>query len=514
MSVAPTTAYDELPYADNVFGYAQPATLATVAALHGLDPPPLDRCRFLDLGCAAGANLLPMAIAWPGAECVGVDLSPRQVAAGRQTVARLGLTNVTLHARNLLEPTDDLGAFDYIVCHGVYSWVPPPVQDRILEVIRRHLTPHGIAYVSYNTYPGWHLRGIVRDALAFHVSGAEGGPAEKTTAAREFLNFLSDAVAEHESAYATILKREAEQLRPTPDSYVYHEHLESDNRPVYFHQFAAHAAKNGLQYLAEATPIPLPGNLKPGVFDALKAAAGDFIRLEQYLDFLRCRIFRRSVLCHAAARPERTGMTGRIPEFAVLTKAKPQADAPDPDPGKRETFVVSEAVQFSTGSPLLRAALWRLWDAHPSAVPFAELAAAAGAGASHELADAVLQLYLGGVLELHRHPPIVAAVAGPRPCATAFAGLQAERGDAKIYSLYHVAVDPHPFARFLLPLLDGSRTRAELVDLLATRAAAGEFAVHDNAGQPVTDPAVVGPVLTDWVDSTLDRLAKAALLTA
>src|SRR4051794_32917337 len=109
MSAAPATTYDELPYDDHVFAYTHPATLATVAALHGLDPPQVDRCRVLDLGCAAGANLLPAALALPGSEFVGVDLSPVQVDRGRAAVAELGLANVALHARDVLESTDDLG---------------------------------------------------------------------------------------------------------------------------------------------------------------------------------------------------------------------------------------------------------------------------------------------------------------------------------------------------------------------------------------------------------------------
>jgi SAM-dependent methyltransferase len=186
MSDASVTSYDELPYDDHVFAYTQPANLATVAALNGLEPPPLDRCRVLDIGCAAGANLLPMAIAKPASEFVGLDLSPRQIAAGKDTVARLGLTNVALHARNLLDPTDDLGTFDYIICHGVYSWVPPQVQNRILAVIRCHLAPAGLAYVSYNTYPGWHLRGLAREAMAFHAAGVDSGPADKVAQARAY----------------------------------------------------------------------------------------------------------------------------------------------------------------------------------------------------------------------------------------------------------------------------------------------------------------------------------------
>jgi methyltransferase-like protein len=126
----------------------------------------------------------------------------------------------------------------------------------------------------------------------------------------------------------------------------------------------------------------------------------------------------------------------------------------------------------------------------------------------------LLQLYLAAVIDLHLHPPALVTSPGARPCASPFARLQAERGDKRVYSLSHNGIDPDPFARFLLPLLDGAHTRAELVDLLAARAAAGEFAVHDGGGQAIIDAALVRPALTDWVESALDRLAKTGLLNA
>jgi hypothetical protein len=274
-----------------------------------------------------------------------------------------------------------------------------------------------------------------------------------------------------------------------------------------------------LQYVAESLPQPLPGTIKPGVVEALAAAAGDRIRMEQYLDFLRCRVFRCSLVCHAAARPDPDRAVARVMTFAASSTAKPATDAPDPDPEKKERFVVSNSVQFATADPPLRAALWRMWQARPAAVPFAELHTAAESHGRtkvppRELADGLLQLYLAGVIELHLHLPVLAAAAGPRPCASPFTRLQAERGDAKLFSLRFGGVDPDPFARYLLPLLDGSRSREELLERLAERSAAGEFAVNDGEGRAANDPAQVRSVLAGWVETALQGLARSALLTA
>src|SRR5947208_11701556 len=102
-----------------------------------------------------------------------------------------------------------------------------------------------------------------------------------------------------------MVQREADLLAQASDTYVYHEHLEEVNHPAYFHQFAERAAAHGLQYLAEAEPTPLPSNLSPEGRETLQRLAGDLIQGEQYLDFVRFRTFRRTLLCHSDVRLSR-----------------------------------------------------------------------------------------------------------------------------------------------------------------------------------------------------------------
>jgi cyclopropane fatty-acyl-phospholipid synthase-like methyltransferase len=153
MTTLPRTSYDEVPYESHPFPQTHPDRLATIATLLGLRPPPVQRCRVLELGCAAGGNLIPMALGLPQSSFVGIDLSAVEVAEGQQLIAQLGLKNVQLRHLSILDAGPDLGRFDYILCHGVYSWVPTAVQDKILDVCKHNLSPHGVAYVSYNTLP-------------------------------------------------------------------------------------------------------------------------------------------------------------------------------------------------------------------------------------------------------------------------------------------------------------------------------------------------------------------------
>src|SRR5262249_21258700 len=166
--VPSVTSYDEVPYTSHPFPQTHPDRLATVATLMGLRPAPVQRCRVLELGCVSGGNLIPMVATLPESRFVGLDLSLLQIESGRRQAEALGLKNVELLNRNLREVGPDLGQFDYVICHGVYSWVPPEIRDKILAICSQNLAPDGVAYVSYNTYPGWHMRGMIRDMMSYH----------------------------------------------------------------------------------------------------------------------------------------------------------------------------------------------------------------------------------------------------------------------------------------------------------------------------------------------------------
>src|SRR5687768_14514491 len=140
------TTYDKVPYNSVAFVQTHPDRLATIATFLGMDPAPVEHCRVLELGAASGGNLIPMAATLPESEFVGLDFSLRQVKVGQAAIETLGLTNVTIRHMNILEVTPELGQFDYIIAHGVYSWVPPQVQEKLLEICRQNLAPHGVAY--------------------------------------------------------------------------------------------------------------------------------------------------------------------------------------------------------------------------------------------------------------------------------------------------------------------------------------------------------------------------------
>ncbi|MGV8073237.1 MAG: methyltransferase regulatory domain-containing protein [Syntrophobacteraceae bacterium] len=290
--------YDEIPYSIQPYPQTHPDHLATLGRLFGLSPTPISHCRVLELGCAGGGNLIPMAYQLPESEFLGVDLSGRQVEMAQTAIRDLNLRNVKIAQADLLEVDGSWGDFDYIICHGVYSWVPDEVRDCILKISSENLSPQGIAYISYNTYPGWRLREMIRDMMPFHANQFTD-PGQRIEQAKAFMDFPGLAIPADGSPRGLLVCEELNELRSHEDSYLFHEYLGKVNVPVYFNQFVERAGQHGFQCLAEAEFSAMFMNRFPKeTAETLERISQDLIRTEQYMDFIRNRRFRQTLLCH------------------------------------------------------------------------------------------------------------------------------------------------------------------------------------------------------------------------
>ena len=133
--------YDRVPYDSQPFPEAHPAYLGALGRLHGLTCALPSKCRVLELGCASGGNLIPLAWYHPQSEFVGIDLSESQIRAGRELMAAVGLDNCTLHTGDLSHFEPDPTGYDYVIAHGLYSWVPDSVRGKMLTLCRDALRP-------------------------------------------------------------------------------------------------------------------------------------------------------------------------------------------------------------------------------------------------------------------------------------------------------------------------------------------------------------------------------------
>jgi cyclopropane fatty-acyl-phospholipid synthase-like methyltransferase len=523
---SPKTSYDEIPYPSISFPETHPARLAAVARMFGLETPPAAGCRVLELGCSMGGNLLALAQIHPGCQCVGIDASSHQIAEGWKAIHALGVKNVQLRHMDILEVEDDLGEFDYIISHGVYSWVPPRVQAKILEICRSHLARNGVAYVSYNTYPGWHIRGIVRDMMFYR--GAQFADANTQLAqAKSLVSFVAQSSAKSDSPYQRLLQSELKQLDKMSDYYLHHEYLEEHNQPLYFHEFAKRLAVNGLQYLGDAEfSTMISSNFSPETAKTLhEMGAHDIVQMEQYMDFVRCRFFRKTLICHNGIRLNRAIDSAVVPGLLLASTATP-VETPVLDAATRVTYQTPSGNRIVCKAPLTKLAMRVLQREWPMPVSYASLLQSCIQEASKEgvlleegnsdgfLAGEMLTAIGAGVVEMRVSNVPYAREGGERPRATALARWQAANG-YQATNLRGEALNLDEIHRQTLKLLDGSRDTIQLNETMLAALRAKAFTLRaDSDGKPVTEEAAMRALLGPALKKVLHNLGHQAFLLA
>jgi len=516
---AGSTAYDTVTYPSNCYPATHPDRLATLATLFGMSPAPVDNCRVLELGCGEGHNLRAMAVALPGSRFVGVDLAPSAIARANREASALGLANVEFHCADLLEWSPPEGSFDYVVAHGLVSWVPEAVCRRVFELLRGRLAPQGVAFISYNALPGWHVRGMLREMLLFHTRHVPD-PAEKIAQAKAFLRLL---LASQPAAGTppALMKMEAQgTLDRGADAVLFHDDLAEMNRPFAFHEFASLAGQHRLQFLADADFTPLHDSAyPPPVVEALARLSGDVVVKEQYLDFLRCRRFRRTLLCRDDVSLNRELTPAVVRQFLIGSSAKSESPNPDLTAGKSETFI-GQSGSMEVDEPVTKAAMLELLAVRPRALPFDELLSAArgrlgrpagsDADGDGDRLAADMLAGLSAVVDFHVSQPQWVTGRGERPVLNQLARWQLANGHKALTSLCHadIRVDS-PTLRAMLLLMDGTRDVPSLAAELGRRIDAGELPLPAGTSRPnlpaevadaVRDLAAKG-LLTAWDDS-------------
>lgn len=288
--------YDELNYNSSAFQYSSIQQLQFVSSLHGLNPSDLDNANVLEIGCSMGGNLFPAAIHYPNANFIGIDLSHSQINKGNLILEYMGMKNVKLLQKDVTTIDKQFGMFDYIICHGVYSWVPDFVKDAILAVCKNNLKENGVAYISYNTYPGWKFKDIVRDFMLYTndysmplIKQVEQS-FKNIDQIKDLLNFNG----------SDIMKNNYEDVQKHKPHYIAHEQFSPSNDPVYFHQFSQHINNYGLSFVAESDYRYsfTNTNLRKLISELQLDNKKDLIKIEQLHDFLTNRIFRQSIITH------------------------------------------------------------------------------------------------------------------------------------------------------------------------------------------------------------------------
>ncbi len=522
---AAANTYDEVPFPRQPLPQAHPDRLATVARLFGMRTQPIDRCRVLELGCATGSNLVPMAERHPQSTFVGIDYSERQIAEGRRAIEALGLKNIELRHVNIMDVDDTLGLFDYIIAHGVLSWVAPDVQEMVLSICKSRLNPQGVAYLSYNIYPGWHLRNVIRE-LVFGGGATEQGAAHRIARSRRILEFFSATLNDDPAPYSRLFKNEIDAVLRQPDGYLYHEYLEDENHPLYFHEFVARAEAHQLQYLGDATPARMfTSNFPPPVEQNLLLMSNDVVSIEQHIDLLKNRAFRQSLFCHQEISLSRRITPANLVGLRFAGKLRPEREVPDFQSTAFEKFVAPSGATISSPSPLVKAALFHVNSKWPGSVSFDELIAAAAVRLGSKehpgpispedltnLGHNLVQCLASGLIEAYSEADGFVTTISRCPRAGRVARMQAYEGP-NVTNRRHEPVVLDEVSKNLLHYLDGEHDRESLMKILIEAVNRGELSILKN-GIPASRGEAVADMLEIALEQSIVHLALQALLVA
>lgn len=468
-------AYDRSPYPDYAFWATHPDHLGMFGRLFGLAAADPDHCSVLEIGCAVGGNLIPMALASPGSRFVGIDLSQVQIERARATAAALDADNVTFFQGDFRSLPSDLGPFDYVVCHGVFAWVTPETQGALLTFIRERLAPNGVAFVSYNIYPGQHMVDMVRKLIRVHTVNVPD-IATRDQQSMAMLRFMHRQSTRNAGDWRQgFFEQELRKIAGDDPSLFEHDYFAVESHPVYFVDFVGTAVRSGLAYLADSNPWLMYLDNQPAELVKTLAPLEDLVLQGQYLDFIHHNRYRETLLCRADAPLSRDVGAARILDMHVA-----HALAREPSlTGLAERLTVE--IQLPRGNsiavshPILRLALHRLWQHGRGAPSLRQLARElehdlaahgidepGGEALVERLATQLLRAFFANAVRLSLRPTPVASSVPERPTTGRYQRHQAALGRGSITNLIHETYEATPAMRALLPLMDGTRTIDDL----------------------------------------------------
>ncbi|MGI8466853.1 MAG: methyltransferase regulatory domain-containing protein [Pyrinomonadaceae bacterium] len=523
MSEQSIFAYDRVLYPNYLHPQTHPDRLATMTKFFGVNPKSVENCRVLELGCGTGSSLLSFAYDLPDSEFIGVDLSEKQIELGNVAIQAVGLKNLQLLQGDIMQITrEKFGEFDYIIAHGLYSWIPDFARDQILNICRETLATRGVAFVSYNALPGCRVRQTTRDMMLFHSKNIES-PTEKVKQSMALLKFVADSAAK-DKIYHSVLREELEKMSERNYENIFHDDLSEFNHPVYFHEFAAHAARYDLQFVTEVEHFTTRDiNYPKEVLEILEEISdGDVIALEQYLDFVNNRRFRQTLLCHKELKINHQPDLQILRSVRIASPLQPVSEKPELATEKHEKFTGQKDEKIEINHPLTKAAFYHLGKIWTRTTTFGELVEASRkllvdeSGAKVEitekdeqiLTDILFQIFCMGMLRFHTREPKYMTEVSAKPFASPIARWQAQNSESISTLLSTSLIIQDALGKEVLKLLDGTRDHAQIKNDLT------EFINSPKLDRPSELKKSILSELPEQLEKNLKSFAEMGLLVS
>ncbi|OZG32182.1 methyltransferase regulatory domain-containing protein [Rickettsia endosymbiont of Culicoides newsteadi] len=517
--------YDDFPYESFPFTYTRPEHLRTIGLVFGMQPPMVENARILDIGCGEGGNMINFAESYPQSYSLGIDLSKTQIDNGLKVVNSLGLKNIELKHLSILDIDESFGKFDYIICHGVISWVPDEVREKIFAISSKLLSPNGIAFISYNTLPGWNMQKTIRDMMMFH-SAIFTDKHDKLQQAKLLLDFVSDSLKEKETHYSKFLHHETNALKNLSNSYLLHEYLGEENIAFYFQEFISNARKHNLNYLGDSSLAAMfVGNLPEKTAEKLQSI-NDIVRTEQYMDFISNRKFRTTLLCHDNVRLNRAIEPSKLSDFHTTLDIRPATPENEADISNAVELGFycsnSESPDISTSSPIMKAVFYTYADNIGNPLTLDQITTLAMKKLEklqlkdfkEELDSVIIQLVLQGYVQIFATKPISIYNISSKPKVSNFVRYQAQKlGETNLFVTNRINhfVPLRLHEKYIIELLDGTNSIQQIEEKIFEKFASGLLVASDKNGI-VSDEQLIKPYITHCVNVCLQKCKMNYLL--
>jgi len=436
--------------------------------------------KILEIGCGDGIRLLAAAEQNPNNVYVGISDCSDAIHKGQHLLEELSSKNISLYDISLesfLEANSIL--FDLIIVNNVYSWVDQTSQIILLNILDKYLSANGLAFIDYNTMPGWHMQNALRGMIQHHVQ-SYADKQEKIKQAKSFIRFLKDNSTSGKEE-KDLLIYEITAVERLSDTILYREFISEHNWPVYFSNMVGRLNSFNLAYIADYDLKTMSSQDMPKDAQDALLLSPNLVESEQYMDFFRNRRGRKSIVCRAdAAISSQSGLDPTKLYDMYLSANNLLISNNVNDLCNSEPLNLNIGGEFSltVTDPLVKVALKMLSDHSPGQLSFnnlltssAECLNIAGCGGKIEEQKEILayQLLLlfscltARTIEVAANKRNIASYVHHSPKASKLARFMAS-SSGPIINLNLCAVDLDDNERLILGLLDGSLSYSEIVD--------------------------------------------------
>ncbi|WPY00208.1 Methyltransferase domain protein [Candidatus Trichorickettsia mobilis] len=522
-----SSAYEAMPYENQSCLQSHPYHLMTLGVLFGVNAVKPEQARVLELGCATGWNILPHAVNYPEAEFIGVDLSKVQIDKANKYAIGLGLKNIKFHHCSITDIDESWGKFDYIIANGILSWVSDAIRDKIFEICNKNLSENGIAYISYNTLPGWNSTRNAIDIMTYSTRNYKNIQ-ERIVQSKACLQFIADSVVDQDAAYTQSLHLERDIVENLSNFELKSNYLGEINRSFYFNEFIAEANKYNLQYLTDSSLFTMSMKGTPAEITELLKGDSDAIEKEQYIDFIINRRHRESLLCHAKLALSLAN-NDRLKQFNMTCNVLPTKHIDDIDinnDSERIEFVdpTNNNLSLSTASPYLKAVLYSFADCYDHPLSFDELTMMATQKLKkfdnnilekvqdrllNNLMGLVSQGYVNITLQYFQVPePNL-----DKPCLTKIALYQVRNTqNGWVTNLKHGIVNINELEIMAMQYMDGKLDRKEILERVLINIKEKDLTLTDTKNETLKDESVIRQQVSIFLDDVYNTMLNNSLL--